>query len=170
MWVARAIKACLDNDSPYVQNFYELTAETPSILTSGRARSWRRSARSAVGAELTSFKKTFETKVYYTEGKSVITCKLSASQFKKDYILLAGRGEIGNSYGAMRGALKSTRCARVALLCKEKTNARQTSARRPRVCTYHRTTLVHWHRRAAQSSDDRTPRSMLVITASVKDL
>ena len=37
MWVARAIKACLDNDSPYVQNFYELTAETPSILTSGRA-------------------------------------------------------------------------------------------------------------------------------------
>ena len=123
-----------------------------------------------MGAELTSFKKTFETKVYYTEGKSVITCKLSASQFKKDYILLAGRGEIGNSYGAMRGALKSTRCARVALLCKEKTNARQTSARRPRVCSYHRTTLVHWHRRAAQSSDDRTPRSMLVITASVKDL
>ena len=104
MWVARAIKACLDNDSPYVQNFYELTAETPSILTSGRARSWRRSARSAVGAELTSFKKTFETKVYYTEGKSVITCKLSASQFKKDYILLAGRG------GVARSVTRTARC------------------------------------------------------------
>ena len=102
-WLARAIKAALKRESPHVQRFYNSLLGQPSIVTCGRALvlSIRKAPMFEVGAEQDSFKESFETHAYFTEGMTTIQAKLAASQFKKDYELLAERGMVGTAPTAL---------------------------------------------------------------------
>ena len=59
----------------------------------------------AISAEQNSFQKTLTSKAYFTPGMDVVDAKLAASQFKRDYELLAQRGAVGNSEEALAYAM-----------------------------------------------------------------
>ena len=98
-WLARAIKAALQRDKPYVKRFYNMLLEQRDIVMCGRTLMLTILGIPVfeVGPEQTTFANNLETHVYFTEGMSVVDAKLAASQLKKDFELLAQRGVVGNS-------------------------------------------------------------------------